>query len=189
VRRLDFAQAAAVGIAAATAALVAGGLLLSALGALDTLGWTLVALFAVVLAAVAVVHDPRRVVPTVLAVAAFGLVVGAVALSRASAIDHERNTRFTQLWMVERPARDRVEVGVRNEERERTSYWLRVYAPASLGRPPYVDLTIVLAPGQTWSRELALPRTARPERMNAELQRLGVTRSYRSAHVWTRPRD
>jgi hypothetical protein len=188
VRRFDSAQAAAVGIAAATAALVAGGLLLAALGALDAVGWAVVALAALALAAIAVVRDRTRIVPTVLAVAAFGLAVGAVALSRDSAIDHARETRFTQLWLVERQAPGRVEVGIRNEENERVGYRLRVFAPESLARPPLIDRTIVLEPSQSWSRELAIPRTARPERVNAELHRLGEARSYRSAHVWTSPR-
>jgi hypothetical protein len=186
--RPDAAQAAAVGIAAATAALVAGGLVLGALGAFGTAGWVVVALVSMTVAAIAVVRDSRRVVPTVLAVAALGLTVGAVALSRASAIDHARETSFTQLWMVERPERGRFEIGVRNEEHERVSYRLRVFAPASQERPPLLDRTIVLDPSRSWSLELRLPRTARPERVNAELHRTGEARSYRSAHVWTSPR-
>ena len=186
MRRLDSAQAVVIGIAAATAALVAGGLLLSALGALGTAGWVVVALASVTVAVLAVVRDARHVVPTVLAVTAVGLTVGAVALSRASAIDHARETRFTQLWAVERPA-GRFEVGVRNEEQERVTYRLRVFAPASLERPALLDRTIVLEPSRSWSLELALPRTVRPERVNAELHRVGEPRSYRSAHVWTAP--
>ena len=186
MRRLDSAQAAVIGIAAAIAALVAGGLLLSALGALGTAGWVVVALAAATVAVLAVARDSRRVLPTLLAVVAIGLTVGAVALSRASAIDHARETSFTQLWMVERPG-GRAEIGVRNEERRRVTYRLRVFAPESLARPPLVDRSIVLGPGRSWSQELSLPRTARPERVNAELDRAGDSRSYRSAHVWTSP--
>ena len=178
MRRLDSAQAAAVGIAAATATLVAGGLLLAALGALDTAGWVVVGLAAPAVAAAAVIRDARRVVPLALALVALGIAVGAIAVSRDSAIDHARETRFTQLWMVERSARGRFEVGVRNEEHRPVTYRLRVFAPESLARPPLVDRTIVLDPSRSWSQELALPRTVLPERVNAELQRVGEVRSY-----------
>jgi hypothetical protein len=187
MRRLDSAQAAAVGIAAATALVVAGGLALSALGALDSTGWIVVILAAAGLALVVAARDPARIVPVLLAMAALGLAVGALALSRASAVDHARETRFSQLWFVERGSGAPAEIGVRNEEGRRAAYRLRVFGPKSLRSRLLLDRTIVLDQAQSWSGGLALPRTARPERVNAELYRLGEIDSYRSAHVWTSP--
>ncbi|HEX8067868.1 MAG TPA: hypothetical protein VF520_15215 [Thermoleophilaceae bacterium] len=188
MRRLDAAQAAAVGIAAATAALVAGGLLLSALGALDSTGWVVVVLGAGALAVLAGARDPARLLaPVMLAFVALGLAAGAIALSRASAVDQARETRFTQLWLVERGSAGRAEIGVRNEEHRRTELRLRVFGPASAGGRPLLDRKLALAPAQTWSAELSVPRTPRPERVNAELYRAGETEPYRSVHVWTSP--
>lgn len=188
MRRIDAAQATAVGIAAATAVLVAGGLLLSAVDALDSTGWVVVVLSAGALAVLAVARDPGRLlVPVMLACMALGLTAGAIALSRASAVDHARETRFTQLWLVERGSAGRAEIGVRNEEHARAEYRLRVFGPESAGARPLLDRTLVLAPAQSWSREIPIPRTSRPERVNAELYRLGESESYRSAHVWTSP--
>ena len=188
MRRLDSAQALAAGIAAVSALLVIGGLVLSALGALDSRGWLVLLLGAAVLAPVAMARDPARAVPTLLAMAAAGLAVGAVALSRASARDHARETRFTQLWLVERGSSGRAEIGVRNEEGRRAEFRLRVFGPTPRGPGVLLDRTIALEPARAWSRQLPVPRTARPARVNAELYRVGAPGSYRSAHLWTRPR-
>ena len=105
-RRLDGAQAAAVGIAVVATVLVAGGLVLSAVDALDSTGWIVVVLAVTAVAVLAASRDPARLaVPVLLATAALALAVGAVALSRASTVDHARETRFTQLWLVERGSR------------------------------------------------------------------------------------
>jgi hypothetical protein len=188
VRRRDAAQAAAVGIAAATAVLVAGGLLLHLFDALDAAGWVVVALVAAAAGALAAAPDPGRLLaPVLLAVAALGLSVGAVALSRESAVDHARETRFTQLWLVERGSSGRAEIGVRNEEQERTEYRLRIFAPQSEDGRPLLDRTLTLRPSESWSREIVLPRTASPERVSAELYRAGQPEPHRSAHAWTSP--
>jgi hypothetical protein len=187
MRRRDSAQALAVGIAAATALLVAGGLALSAFGELGSTGWGVVVLVAAAIALLVAAREPGRVVPVLLAMVALGLAVGALALSRGSAIDHARETRFTQLWLVERGSAGRAEIGVRNEEHTRAAYRLQVFGPESAGAALLVDRTIVLDPSRSWSGELVIPRTPRPERVNAELYRLGEAESYRSAHLWTAP--
>lgn len=185
MRRLDPVQAAAVGIAALATVLTVGGLVLYAIDAPGTAGWTVIVLVAVTLAALAASRDPLRLaVPLLLAAVALGVTVGAVALSHASAVDYARETTFTQLWLVERGG-GRAELGVRNEEQMPAAFQVRLFAPQSQGGRVLVDRTLELAPSQAWSQEIVVPRTARPERLNVELYRLGETRSYRSGHIWT----
>ena len=187
MRRLDSAQALAGGIAAVSALLVIGGLVLSALGALDATGWAALVLAVAVLVSVAIARDRSRVVPAFLAMTALGLAIGAVAVSRESARDHALKKRFTQLWLVERGSSGRAEIGVRNEEGRRVALRLQVFGPTPRGPGVLLDRTLTLGPSQTWSRQLAVSRTARPVRVNAELYRLGARESHRSAHLWTRP--
>jgi hypothetical protein len=186
VRRFDPVQAAAVGIAAVAALLVAGGLGLSLFGALDQSGWIAVAVAGAVAVLVAARDPGRRAVPALLATVAFGLVVAAVALARDSALDHERGTTFTQLWLVQRSAAGRTEVGVRNEEQRAIVYRLRIAGPR--GAPPLVDRTLQLGSSQAWSQELVIPAGERPEQVTAELYRPGDATPYRRAHVWTSQR-
>lgn len=179
-------QAAAAGIAAVMALLVGGGLALYALDALDSTGWVVVAIAVGSVAALATSRDPVRLaLPVLLASVALGLTVGAVALSRASAVDYAEKTTFTQLWILERGSAGLAEVGVRNEEGMPAAFQLRVFGPQSGGARPLLERTIELEPADSWSEQVRIPRTARPERVNAELYRLGETRPYRSAHVWT----
>jgi hypothetical protein len=187
MRRGDPGRVAAVGIACAAAALVGGGLALDLAGALDATGWAVVVAVLAAGGIVAASDPPRRGVPALLALAALGLAIGAVALSRASALDYERETHFTQFWLVPAGTGTSAEIGVLNEEGERTAYRVELYAPASRGGPPLVDEKIVLEPGRSWSRRVAMPSTPLPERVNAELYRGSETESHRSAHVWTRP--
>lgn len=187
MRRADPARAAAVGIASAAALLVGGGLALDLAGALDTTGWAvLVAVLALGLMIAARARAPRAL-PVLVAVAALALAAGSVAFSRASARDHDRETTFTQLWIVLAGTGRSAEVGVRNEERDRAEFRVEVYAPPSQGGPPLVAETFVLERGRTWSRRLAIPGTPLPERVNVELFRGRETEPYRSAHVWTSP--
>lgn len=184
--RRDPVRTLALGIAFAVALLVAGGIALDLAGALDPTGWAAIAL--VLLGGLAIARDPaRHAVPVVVALVGIGLAIGAVALARESARDEERATRFTQLWMVPAGPGRSAEVGVRNEEGVRVAFRLEVYAPGSEGGTPLVAQTIVLDPGRSWSRRLAIPATPLPERVNAELFRAGRAGTYRSAHVWTAP--
>lgn len=188
MRRRDPARAAALAIAAVAAVLVAGGLLLAAVDALDATGWAVVALAAAVAGVLAASRDPARLaLPVALAAVALGTGVGAVSHSRTSALDHARETRFTQLWLVQRDSLGRTEIGVRNEEQVPAAYILRLFGPRSEGGRPLVDRSIELGPSEAWSQEVIVPRTPRPERINAELYRLGERRPYRSAHIWTSP--
>lgn len=188
MNRRDPAQAAALAISAAAAVLVAGGLALAALDALEPAGWAVVVLAAAAAGVLAVSRDPLRLAPPVLLAAiAIGLAAGAISHSRSSALDHARETRFTQLWLVQRDSQGRTEIGVRNEEGMPTAYILRLFAPGSRGGPPLIERTLELGPSAAWSQEVTIPRTARPERLNAELYRLGEREPYRSAHIWTSP--
>lgn len=187
MRRLDPAQAAAGGIAAAAAALVAGGLALSVFGALDTPGWIAVVVAGAIALLVGARDPGRHALPALLATAAFGLAVGAVALSRASAIDHARETKFTQLWLVQRTTAGRAEVGLRNEEQRPATYRLRVVEPESQGAQPLIERTIRLEPSQAWSEELTIPASPRSELVTAELYRPGDGEPYRAVHVWAVP--
>lgn len=187
MRRGDPARAVLVAIASAAALLVAGGLALDLAGALDGRGWTVLAGVLGAGALVTALAASRRAAAVLIAAAALGLAVGAVALSRASALDRERETHFTQLWIVPAGPGRSAGVGVRNEEGEPRGFRVVVYAPASLGGPPLVDAEIALRPGRSWSRRLAIPATPLPERVNVELFRSGDAKPYRSAHVWTSP--
>jgi hypothetical protein len=188
VRRFDPARAAAVGIASAAALLVGGGLVLGVLGALDSTGWVVLVLVLAEAALVLVLRDRSpHARPALVAIVALSLAVGAVALSRASARDEERRTRFTQFWLVQPGSDGRTEIGVRNEERGRALFRVTLYGPASRKGGPVVDTTVALEPGRTWSRVVTLPATALPERVNAELYRGTGREPYRSAHVWTSP--
>jgi hypothetical protein len=187
MRSRDPVQSTVVGIAAVAALLVAGGLTLSVVGALDSTGWLVLVLVLVLAAAVAARDPVRLAVPALLAVVALGLSVGALALSRASAEDHAAETTFSQLWVVERGSAGRAEVGIRNEEQMPVTFQLRVLGPESKGARPLLERTVALEPSQAWSQEIAIPRSSRPERVAAELYRLGETEPYRRAHVWTAP--
>jgi hypothetical protein len=187
MRTRDPATAIAAWIASGAALLVAGGLALDLVGALDASGW--IAVVAVLAAgALVALRDPaRRAVPAMLAMAALGIAIGAAARSRSSAVDHERETRFTQFWLVPTGTGDSAEVGVHNEEGEPAAYRVEVYAPDSRGGPPLVQQAIVVGPGRSWSRRIPIPATPLPERVDAELFRGSATEPYRSAHVWTSP--
>ena len=189
-RRSDLAQAAAAGIAAVAAVLVLGGLALSLVDWLGAAGWLTILVLSgavLVLASGGREHLAKRAMVTLLAGVALALAVGAVVLSHASAEDHERETRFTQLWFVPAGATGKTEIGVRNEQQERAAFRLRVFGPASQKSRLLLDRTIRLDQARSWSQPLELPATRRRERVNAELYRLGETSPYRSAHVWTPP--
>jgi hypothetical protein len=185
--RGDLAQAAAVGIAAAAALLVATGLLLSAFGEVGATGW-LVAILVVDAVVILGTRDrlelARRALPAVLAAAALGMAAGALALSHRSATDQARAATFTQLWLLPR-GQDAAEVGVRNEEGTPVSYRLRVIGPPAEGGEPLLDRTVALGPSQTWVGRVELPPTAGPERVTAEVSRIGDSGPYRTAHLWT----
>jgi hypothetical protein len=187
VRNWDPARSAAVGIAALATVLVAGGLALELAGALDSTGWAVLVCVVAAGALVAVRDPARHGVPALLAIAALALAIGAVALARTSARDHERETRFTQFWLVPAGTGTTAEIGVRNQERERTSFRVELYAPETRPGPPLVDEVIVLEAGRSWSRRVAIPATPLPERVNAELYRGSEAEPHRSAHVWTPP--
>lgn len=181
--RGDPAHAVATGIAAVTVVLVAGGLLLSALGGLEAAGWLAIVVAADALLLVEARGRPRLLAPIVLAAAALALSAGAIALSRASAVDQERRAAFTQLWLV--PRGDAAEVGVRNEEGADATYRLEVVGPPSDGARVLIERTLRLSDSQAWSGRLVLPPTAVPEQVTAELFRPGDALPYRRAHLWT----
>jgi hypothetical protein len=180
--RGDPAQAA-LGIGAVVALLVPAGLLLSIVGELGAGGWLVVIAAADVLVLLWA-RGPAALVPVLMTAAAISFAIGAVAISRAGAIDQEREARFTQLWAVPQ-AGDEVELGVRNEEHATADYELRVAAAGSSG--PLLERELRLGHGQTWAGTIELPSTARPVRVTAELFRSGTATAYRTVHLWTRP--
>jgi hypothetical protein len=174
----DPAQAA-LAIAAVMAVLVPAGLLLSLAGDLGAGGW----LVAIVVAnAIALVwtRRPAQAAPLLIGAAAVCFAVGALALSRAGAADQDRESHFTQLWLVPRGASG-AELGVRNEEQRTTSYRLRVTAP---GKPP-LERDLRLRQGQSWRGSLTLAPSAQPQLVSAELFRSGAPAVYRNVHIWT----
>ena len=187
--KLDLVEAVAVGIGAVIALMILAGLVLSVVHALGAAGWLVVvgAVAAVVLLAGGDRSRlARRALILGLVSASVGLTVGALALSRSSARDHARETRFTQLWFIPHgPVA--AEIGVRDEEQSPAAFELKMFAPASLGGRPLLDRVVRLTMSRSWVMRIRIPRTARPERVNAELYRLGQSTSYRSAHVWTTP--
>ena len=184
-KRLDPVEAVTVGIGAIAALLVLGGLVLSLVHGLGTVGWLALVLVADAVALLSTVERTRlarRLLLAALVTAAIGLTAGAVAISRVSASDQAHATRFTQLWLLPAPA-NRARVGIDNEERARVAYRLRVSAPAPTRA--LVDRPVALNSGQRWSASVQLPRTHRPVRVTAELYRPGDTTPYRTAHIWT----
>jgi hypothetical protein len=177
----DPAQAA-LGIGAVVALLVPAGLLLSIVGELGAAGWLVVIAAADVLVLLWA-RGAAALAPVLLTAAAISFAIGAVAISRAGAIDQEREARFTQLWAV--PQAGEAELGVRNEEHATSDYELRVTAAGASG--PLLEREIRLDHGQTWAGTIELPSTDRPVRVTAELLRPGTETAYRTVHLWTRP--
>jgi hypothetical protein len=175
----------AIGIAAAAALLVAGGLALSVLHGLSTVGWLVVV--AVVDAAVLLFSRGgasaiRRAAPALLAGAALCLTVVAVAIAHEGASDQAHEAHFAQFWFVPRGDGATADVGVRNEEQAPAAFHVRVTGPAG---GVFLDRTLQLAPGAAWVAPVKLPRDPHPRLMHAVLFRAGSTTPYRRAQVWT----
>lgn len=186
--RRDPAQVA-VGIAAVMALLVPAGLALSLIGSLEAAGWLATIAAAGVVAALWT-GDPRerrrRLVTALIAVGALGLTVGALAVSHAGAVDQSRDTRFTQFWMVPDRSGRAAQIGVRNEEQAPIAFHVRVIGPPPAGGV-LLDRAVPLGQSRTWVGTIALPPTAGPGRVQAELFRPGRAAPYRRVHVWTLP--
>ncbi|HEX8075827.1 MAG TPA: hypothetical protein VF545_12710 [Thermoleophilaceae bacterium] len=185
VGRRDAVDAGAVAIVVAASMLVAAGLALSVVDGVTAVGWlvVLLAIDAALLAPRENRAHVRRALPAVLSIAAAAVAVGAIAHSRASAQDHDRTVRFTQLWAVPAgslPATS-ARIGVRNLEGGPRSY--RVVVTGM--RRTFLDRTIELGASATWSASIQLPFTESPKRVTAELYRDGDVFAYRTAFVWT----
>jgi hypothetical protein len=175
----------AIGIAAAAALLVAGGLALSVLHGLGTVGWLVVV--AVVDAGVLLFSRGsasalRRAAPALLAGVALCLTVVAVAIAREGANDQARDAHFAQFWFVPRGDGSTAEVGVRNEEQAAGAFHVRVTGPDG---GVFLDRTLQLAQGAAWVSAVRLPRDPHPRLMHAVLFRPGSITPYRRAQVWT----
>jgi uncharacterized membrane protein len=91
-----------------------------------------------------------------------GVMLGLSIVVAASAILFARDwaaptsASFTELWAQPASAlrQDRVDVGVRNSEAEKTEYKLQVQAGGDL---VYESPSIVLSPGETWEKVVTLP--------------------------------
>ncbi len=173
--------ALALGVPLSFAVTVLTGLLLNAFGALDVRGWS-VALCSVTLAACLLRRaEPEtstnltrdfalKPIEAMMFLMAFAVAIGAVVLAREGALAH-RQFAFTEFWMTPQPPAEQniVTLGVRNAERETTSYSVAIVSDgATIGRWPEVSL----APGETWTTDISLnSRLRRSPRVEAWLYR------------------
>jgi hypothetical protein len=185
------AEHLASAVGASLAAGIAGGFALNAAGFLTPLGWA-VWFWTVTVGATLVAVGrrdapdlpawPGLARPPLLQGVALALAVlvatGAYALAiRDEATD--RQFKYTELWMLPRFPGDpsRLAVGIRSAETQTQQFDLEI----TLDRQPFaVFRSLTIAPGDTWTREIAVPVLATQQRAEARLYRPDDNRLYRS---------
>jgi hypothetical protein len=200
--RRDRALAGAIALAIAACTLVIVGLVLSSFSGVSLAGWLgALAVVDLLLLARAARRSGRgfsllrrpararvrvrspRLLPTLLGTAALAIVVVAVLLSAASARRQERQSHFTQLWMLAttRAGQPAAEIGVTNVEAGTTSYQLVV---ASGGRV-LLSGPLRLAVSGVWSTVVSLSPTPQRQLVTATLYRAADPTAYRVTNLWT----
>lgn len=195
--RRDRVLAAAVALGAAVGMLVMAGLVMSSFSGVSLAGW-LISLG--VIDAVLIMRASRRglrqfarrrIRPrrrfrawlgSLLAVAAAGLVVTSVLMSVASAKRQQRQSHFTQLWMVQQASDQPVaKIGVRDLEGGPRSYRLVV----SVLRRTIFTTKLRLADSDSWTKAITLPLLPHRELLRAALYRSADRTPYRIVYLWT----
>jgi hypothetical protein len=91
----------------------------------------------------------------------------------------DRQFKYTELWMLPRFLGDpsRLAVGIRSAETQIQQFDLEI----TLDRQPFaVFRSLIIAPGDTWTREIAVPVLATQQKAEARLYRPADNRLYRS---------
>ena len=198
----DPALSAVTALGLAICSLVLGGLVLSSFSGVSQVGWLgALAVVDLLLLGRAVhrgkgatgflrrparerVRRPRpRALPTLLVAAALALVVVSVLFSTASARRQERQSEFTQLWMIPtaRGGQSTADIGVRNLEGRTTSYMLVVaIADRVLSSTP-----LRLGSSRTWTTVVPLISAPQRQLLTAKLYRAGESSPYRTTDLWT----
>ncbi len=195
VRAASLPEHLAYAVGASLAAGIAGGLVLNLAGLLTPLGWA-VWFWAVTLgaslAAVARGGNDAGLPPWpqpsrpaglrlwhgVAFVLAAGITTGAYALAVRDEADQQQ-FRYVAFWML--PPADggatRLVVGLRSDEANTQRFDVEVTLG---GQPLAVFHSLVLAPGDTWTREVPVPVLATAQKAEARLYRPDDNRLYRS---------
>src|SRR5258708_29448797 len=191
VKTTSVSEHLAYAVGASLAAGIAGGFTLNAAGLLTPLGWAV--WFWAVTAVAALVAASRRDAPDLPAWpgsaqvrlwqgAALALAVLVATGAYALAIQDEaanRQFKYTEFWMLPRSHGDpgRLVVGIRSAETQTQQFDLEI----SLDRQPFaVFRSLTIAPGDTWTREIAVPVLATQQKAEARLYRPDDNRLYRS---------
>jgi uncharacterized membrane protein len=190
-RTTSVAEHLACAVGASLAAGIVGGFALNATGFLSPLGWA-VWFFAVTVGATLVAvgrHDvpdlpawPDLVRVPLLQGSALALAVLVAAGAYALAIRDEATNqqfKYTEFWMLpwSHGDRGRLAIGIRSAETQTQQFDLEI----TLDRRPFaVFRSLTIAPGDTWTREIAVPVLAIPQKAEARLYRPADNRLYRS---------
>jgi hypothetical protein len=119
-----------------------------------------------------VLRASLRPLPIAIAVAAAGLVAGAVTLARTP-LPSPSAPGYTALWLTHDSSSRALILGVRSAEHRKTRYVLRLRLAGRITKRH-----LALAPGQTWQERLAPARQA-----TASLYRVGHHGVYRSVRL------
>ena len=177
---------------------VLAGFALNAVGRLDPQGWAAalggLTILCCVMAALrqraprqtALGRSTLRFSPSQAAMFALALGVAAFGVRYAAvALEGHREFKFTQFWMTPRSDADRslVTIGIRNEEERPMTYAVTLVSEGSeLSNWPPVNV----APGKTWTTDLAISGELRNHRLEAWLRRADAPAEiYRK--VWIAP--
>jgi hypothetical protein len=190
-RTTSVAEHLAYAVGASLAAGIAGGFALNAAGFLTPLGWA-IWFWAVTVGATLVAVGrrdaanlpawPRSARIRVWQGGALALAVLVATGTYALAIRDDAafgQFKYTEFWMLPRSHGDpaRLAVGVRSAETRTQRFDLEI----TLDRQPFaVFRSITIAPGDTWTREIAVPVLATQQRAEARLYRPDDNRLYRS---------
>ena len=166
---------------------IAGGFVLHASGLLTPLGWaawfgTVVILASIIAARGRTVSDlPEWQWPEGLRarhVSAFLFAALLAAGAYAVAVHDEaaqQQFEFTELWIL--PSADgQLSVGLRSGEARTQHFDLEITID---GRPFAIFPSLAVAPGESWTRQVQVPREARPQNAEARLLRLADLQLYR----------
>lgn len=166
---------------------IAGGFVLHASGMLTPLGWA--AWFGAVVVLAAIIAAGRRGTsdrpewqwPEGLRArhVATGLFAAVLATSAYAVAVHDEAAQqqfeFTELWMLS--SQDgQLSVGLRSGERQTQHFDLEITID---GRPFAIFPSLAVAPGELWTRQVQVPREARPQNAEARLLRLADLQLYR----------
>jgi hypothetical protein len=191
IRTTSFAEHLVYAVGTSLAVGIAGGFALNAAGSLTPLGWAI--WFTAVTAGAALVAASCREAPDLQAwprLAGLRLWQGATLVlavlvatgAYALAIRDEAGThqfKYTEFWMLGRSHGDpgRLAVGIRSGEAQTQQFDLEI----TLDRQPFaIFRSLTIAPGNTWTQEIAVPVLTAQQKAEARLYRPDDNRLYRS---------